>query len=78
MANKKKNYEKEDIFSLLCRVGSQIQSAIVITDPSIPNHPILYINEAFTKITGYRLEDLKGHSEILFKTEAEKKQLLNY
>lgn len=72
MANENKR-EKENIFSSLCRIGDQIQSAIMITNPSLPNHPILYVNKMFTKITGYTREDILEKNINLFKTEEEKK-----
>lgn len=73
MVMAKKRHENDNIFSSLCRIGDLIQSGIMITDPSLPNHPILYINDMFTNITGYTEEDLIGYDNILFKTEAEKK-----
>lgn len=68
--------EKENIFSSLCRIGDLFQSAMMITNPSLPNHPILYINDTFTKITGYCADDIIGKNNILFKTAEEKKIVL--
>lgn len=68
--------EKENIFSSLCRIGDLFQSAMMITNPSLPNHPILYINDTFTKITGYCEDDIIGKNNILFKTAEEKKIVL--
>jgi PAS domain S-box-containing protein len=37
-------------------------SAVVITDHAKPDEPIVFINEAFTKITGYTEEDCLGRN----------------
>ena len=38
------------------------QSGIVITDPTLPDHPIVDINPAFTRLTGYAREDVVGRN----------------
>ena len=35
---------------------------ILITDPSLPNGPIIYANESFERITGYLISDVFGKS----------------
>ncbi len=35
---------------------------ILITDPSLPNAPIIYANESFEKITGYSISEIFGKS----------------
>ncbi|MEM6490756.1 MAG: ATP-binding protein, partial [Pseudomonadota bacterium] len=35
-------------------------AAIMITDPNQPNNPIIYVNDAFERLTGYRREDALG------------------
>ncbi|HEY9813078.1 MAG TPA: PAS domain-containing protein, partial [Candidatus Sericytochromatia bacterium] len=37
-----------------------VSDGIIITDPHQPNNPIIYINPAFTKITGYTAQDILG------------------
>lgn len=36
------------------------RNSIVITDHRLPDNPIVYVNEQFTKITGFTLEDVQG------------------
>ncbi|MGB3206561.1 MAG: PAS domain-containing protein [Crinalium sp.] len=45
------------------RLGQAVVSVsdgIIITDPHQPDNPIIYINPAFTKITGYAAQDILG------------------
>ncbi len=35
---------------------------ILITDPSLPNNPIIYANESFERITGYAISEVFGRS----------------
>lgn len=37
-------------------------NAVVITDARQPGHPAVYVNPAFTRITGYLARDVLGHS----------------
>ncbi|HEY9692014.1 MAG TPA: PAS domain-containing protein [Oculatellaceae cyanobacterium] len=37
-----------------------VSDGIIITDPHQPNNPIIYLNPAFTKITGYAAKDIVG------------------
>ena len=37
-----------------------VSDGIIITDPLQPDNPIIYINPAFTKITGYTAQDILG------------------
>ena len=39
-----------------------VSDGIIITDPHQPNNPIIYINPAFTKITGYTAQDILGEN----------------
>lgn len=36
--------------------------AMVITDPSLPDNPIVFCNEAFQKLTGYSRDEIVGHN----------------
>ncbi|MDQ2654283.1 MAG: PAS domain S-box protein, partial [Chloroflexota bacterium] len=38
------------------------RSGIVITDPTLPDHPIVDINPAFTRLTGYAREEVIGRN----------------
>ncbi|NLY80747.1 MAG: EAL domain-containing protein [Lysinibacillus sp.] len=50
--------DKDNLFFWLCRIGSQFQSAFLITDPT--NREVLYANEIFTKLTGYSIDEIKN------------------
>ncbi|HEY9624230.1 MAG TPA: EAL domain-containing protein [Crinalium sp.] len=41
---------------------NNVTTGVVITDPSQPNNPIIYVNPAFTQITGYSAEDALGQN----------------
>ncbi len=48
--------------------------ATVITDPKLPDNPIIAVNSAFEQLTGYKAADLIGHNCRLLRgsdTEAE-------
>lgn len=44
------------------RALSAARSGIVITDPTLPDHPIVDINPAFTRLTGYAREEVIGRN----------------
>ncbi len=46
--------------NLLARALASSREGIVITDPSLPDNPIIYANPAFEQITGYDLDELLG------------------
>ncbi len=35
-------------------------NAVVVTDPNLPGNPIIFVNPAFTRMTGYRASDVIG------------------
>lgn len=37
-------------------------NGILITDPNLPDMPIVYVNPAFERMTGYALEEVLGHN----------------
>ncbi|MBX9722358.1 MAG: PAS domain-containing protein [Candidatus Obscuribacterales bacterium] len=46
--------------SILERAVESARNGICITDPSLPDNPIVYVNTAFTEMTGYSLEEILG------------------
>ncbi len=50
----------EEILRLRERAIAASHNGIVITDNRIPNNPIVYVNSAFEKITGYSASDVMG------------------
>src|SRR5579883_1572289 len=37
-------------------------SSIIVTDPRQPDNPIVLVNEAFCRLTGYRQEEILGRN----------------
>ncbi len=48
--------------ALLAAAVEMTGSGIVITDPTQPGRPIVYVNPAFSKLTGFSFEDAVGQS----------------
>ena len=48
-------------FSLISAICSA-QRAFCITDPALPDNPIVYASPDFMKLTGYNLEDILGRN----------------
>src|SRR3712207_6806736 len=47
---------------LLDRAVAASANGIVITDPKLPDNPIVYVNPAFEKISGYRADEVMGRN----------------
>lgn len=47
-------------FNLLEQAVQSARNGIVITDPRLPDNPIIYANLAFTEMTGYSLHEILG------------------
>ena len=47
---------------LLDRAVAASSNGIVITDPNSPDDPIVYVNPAFERMTGYALEEVRGRN----------------
>ena len=47
---------------LLDRAVAASSNGIVITDPRMPDDPIVYVNPAFEKISGYPVDEVLGHN----------------
>lgn len=64
-----KQKEEEQRLKLLETVITQTKDAVVITDTDISENPIpniIFVNEAFTKMTGYKPKEVIGKSPIMF------------
>ena len=49
----------EDVLGKVVRYA---RLPLCITDPTLPDNPIVYVNEAFTDLTGYRMEEIVGQN----------------
>ncbi len=52
----------DDQLRLMERAIAASSNGVVITDPSRPDNPIIYANDAIEKITGYQREDFVGQN----------------
>lgn len=67
-----KQKEEEQRLRLLETVITQTKDAVLITDTDINNSPIpkiIFVNPAFSKMTGYNANEVIGKSPIIFKGE---------
>lgn len=53
-------YPESDQLRLMFQAVESARNGVVITDPNLPDNPIIYTNPAFTDITGYDAEDILG------------------
>lgn len=44
------------------QVIDYVGAGVVITDPSLPDNPIIYTNKAFEKVTGYKTNEIIGQN----------------
>lgn len=44
----------------LARAVAAVSDGVIITDPNQPDNPIIYLNPAFSKVTGYQPEEVIG------------------
>ncbi len=46
----------------LARAVAAASDGVIITDPNQPDNPIIYLNPAFSKVTGYQPEEVMGRN----------------
>ena len=56
------NYSLPDDLILLAKAVDSAISSVIITDQRQPDHPIIFCNAAFEKLTGYSREEILGHN----------------
>jgi len=56
------NYPLPDDLTLLAKAVDSAVNSVIITDQLQPDHPIIFCNAAFEKLTGYSREDILGHN----------------
>ncbi|PRY13551.1 PP2C family protein-serine/threonine phosphatase [Kineococcus rhizosphaerae] len=53
---------EEHLRSLLVRAAQQGRNAVCLSDVSLPDQPVVWVNEAFTAITGYTFDQTVGRN----------------
>ncbi len=48
--------------AMLAEAVAFTQTGVTITDPNLPGHPIVFVNPAFTRMTGYTAEEAIGRN----------------
>jgi PAS domain S-box-containing protein len=56
------NYPLPDDLILLAKAVDSASSSVIITDQRLPDHPIIFCNASFEKLTGYSREEILGHN----------------
>jgi diguanylate cyclase (GGDEF)-like protein/PAS domain S-box-containing protein len=56
------DYLEREPLSFFKEVIESSTTGIIITDPVDEDNPILYVNPAFEKLTGYRLDEVRGRN----------------
>jgi PAS domain S-box-containing protein len=51
-----------DVSRLVDPVLAASRQPIAISDPSLQDNPLIFVNDAFAQLTGYRAEDLVGRN----------------
>src|SRR5919202_1768490 len=59
----------EEMRRLLDRAVAASSNGIVITDPKLPDNPIVYVNPAFERISGYPVDEVLGRNCRLLRAE---------
>src|ERR671912_2861673 len=52
----------DEMRRLLDRAVAASANGIVITDPKLPDNPIVYVNPAFERISGYATDEVLGRN----------------
>lgn len=51
-----------DITDYVLEILDQAKNGITITDPNLPDNPIIFVNESFTELFGYTSEEAIGRN----------------
>lgn len=62
LKEKKISKEKLILFNWLQQFGSRFKNGFIITNPAFKENPFVFINDAFTEITGYHSDEVIGDS----------------
>ncbi len=53
-------FSRADLHGLL--ESDEVEMSVVISDPSLPDNPMIYVSEEFEAHTGYSIEDATGQN----------------
>ncbi|PJK16840.1 hypothetical protein CQS04_06720 [Chryseomicrobium excrementi] len=51
---------RTELLHWIKKIGSQFNTSYIVRDPNRPGKPIVYVNDAFTRKTGFSLQDVVG------------------
>lgn len=51
---------RTELLHWIKKIGSQFDTSYIVRDPNLPDKPIVYVNDAFTRKTGFSLQDVVG------------------
>lgn len=51
---------RTELLHWIKKIGSQFDTSYIVRDPNLPGKPIVFVNEAFTKKTGFASSDVVG------------------
>ena len=54
--------QAEDDLGMRDHAIQAVSQGIVISDPTLPDNPVIYVSPGFTRLTGYSAEDAIGHN----------------
>lgn len=57
-----RKWQSDERLKILERAVQSARNGIVITDPRLPDNPIVYANPAFSEMTGYSEAEIVGHN----------------
>jgi PAS domain S-box-containing protein len=58
----KDHLDNSEQLMLMLRAVESARNGIVMTDPNLPDNPIVYTNPAFTELTGYSADEILKHN----------------
>lgn len=71
------NYPLPDDLVLLAKAVDSAASSVIITDHRLPDHPIIFCNASFEKLTGYSREEILGHNCRFLQGNDKKQEAIN-
>lgn len=51
---------RSELLHWIKKIGSQFDTSYIVRDPTLPGKPIVYVNQAFTKKTGFSSDEVLG------------------